>query len=512
MLAVSLAVAAAAGIAHAAAGHVGFLQSQTDGSDADGLDGALQVAVSPDGRSVYVTAFDDNALGVFARDPKTGALSFVEKEPAGGNLLMAEGVTVAPDGLNVYATGFLSDTVVALRRDPRTGMLDLVDTERDAVNGVDGLDEADSVAVAADGRHVYVTGLLDDSLAAFSRDPRDGVLEFVATLRDGEEGVDGLDAPETVRLSPDGRNVYVAADGDDSLAAFSRDPETGRLGFVEAEKDGTGGVDGLGNAFGVAIAPDGRHVYTSSWGDDAVSAFSRDPASGAVTFVETDKDDTNGVMGLADSYAVAVSPEGRNVYATGDADLSIVSFARDPRSGTLSQLDRDRVGEGNLDGAPDYGLAIPLDARNLYATASSENKLLVFSREIVATCRGQRPTLWGTDFGDEVTGTAGADVISTLAGADRALGLAGSDLVCGASARDRLKGGRGSDRLLGQAGSDTLRGGSGADRLRGGRGRDRLLGGTGGDRLRGEGGPDRLLGGTGPDRLLGGPGDDSERQ
>jgi 6-phosphogluconolactonase (cycloisomerase 2 family) len=34
--------------------------------------------VSPDGRHVYVAGQLDNAIAIFARDPLTGALTFVE--------------------------------------------------------------------------------------------------------------------------------------------------------------------------------------------------------------------------------------------------------------------------------------------------------------------------------------------------------------------------------------------------------------------------------------------------
>ena len=46
----------------------------TSGACGDGvaLDGAGRVAVSPDGRSVYVTSVSSNAIAVFDRNPATG--------------------------------------------------------------------------------------------------------------------------------------------------------------------------------------------------------------------------------------------------------------------------------------------------------------------------------------------------------------------------------------------------------------------------------------------------------
>jgi 6-phosphogluconolactonase (cycloisomerase 2 family) len=482
-----LSLAVGAGIATAAPGQLDFLQSRADGVDGDGLDRPIGIAVSPDGRNVYASGLNDDALAVFSRDRARGGLEFVEREDAQNSLDAPEGIALSPDGSSLYATGFASDTLVAFARDPATGALRPIDSERDAAGGVDGLNQADAVAVAPGGRHVYVTALIDDSLATFERDRASGALRFVEVLRDGAGDVDGLDAPEGLALSPDGRQVYVTADGDNSLAAFDRDPRSGRLRFVDVEKDGGGGVDGLGGAFGVAVSPDGRHVYTSSYGDNAVTAFARDGRSGSVSFVGTIKDGS-GVDDLNGAYAVAVSPEGRYVYATGREDAALTTFRRAPGRGALTQVDVERQGTGGLDGAPAYGIALPPDARNVYATADVQDRVLVFSRRIVARCGGRRPTLWGTDFADRLRATRGRDVIAALGGGDSVSGRRGSDALCGGGGRDRLAGGRGRDRLAG---------GRGDDRLRGGKSRDRLLGGPGADRLRGGPGRDRLLGGSG---------------
>lgn len=80
-------------------------------------------------------------------------------------------------------------------------------------------------------------------------------------------------------MSPDGTHVYTAGDGD-AVAVFSRNATTGELIFVEAKKDGVGGVDGLGNATEVTVSPNGERGYIASEADDAVAEFSRDAASG----------------------------------------------------------------------------------------------------------------------------------------------------------------------------------------------------------------------------------------
>jgi hypothetical protein len=141
---------------------------------------------------------------------------------------------------------------------------------------VDGLDLAESVASSPDGAHVYVTGSVDKAVATFSRDPATGALSFVEQDKDGVGGVDGLDSAFDVAASPDGAHVYVTGRLDDAVATFSRDSATGALTFVEQDKDGVGGVEGLDGATGVAASPDGAHVYAASEADDAVATFSRE--------------------------------------------------------------------------------------------------------------------------------------------------------------------------------------------------------------------------------------------
>jgi DNA-binding beta-propeller fold protein YncE len=107
-------------------------------------------------------------------------------------------------------------------------------------------------------------------------DAAPGGLTFVEAEFDGVGGVDGLWEARGVTVSPDGQHVYVASQWDHAVAVFSRNPTTGELTFVEAEFDGVGGVDGLAGARRVVVSSDGQHVYVASKDDDAVAAFSRD--------------------------------------------------------------------------------------------------------------------------------------------------------------------------------------------------------------------------------------------
>jgi 6-phosphogluconolactonase (cycloisomerase 2 family) len=384
--ALALLVVVGAGVAHAAPGSLAFVEQDRDGADGvTGLSLATGVAVSPDGSSVYTAAFS-GSVAAFSRDPATGALSFVEAETdgAGGvnGIGSSSSVAVSPDGAHVYVTGFSDNALATFARDGGTGALTFVEFEMDGVGGVDGLSEARQVAVSPDGAHVYASGATDDAVAAFSRSPTTGALAFIEAEKDGVGGVEGLNSAAGVSVSPDGNHVYVAGQADNAIATFARDPSTGALTFVELDQDGAGGVDGLAGAFGVSSSLDGNNVYVAAGADSAVASFLRDPSSGALTFVDQDRDGVDGVEGLALAGDVVASPDGANVYVGGATDKAVVTFSRDPVTGTLGFVEFDQDGVDGVDGLEQTaGIAASPDDRNIYAVGNVDDAVVTFSRE-----------------------------------------------------------------------------------------------------------------------------------
>jgi len=101
-------------------------------------------------------------------------------------------------------------------------------------------------------------------------------------------------------------------------------------------------LDGPGPFMGsraIALSPNGRHVYVASSGSDAIAIFSRDPKTGALTqptgkggcIAAKGADGCAAAIGLDEPNSVAVSADGKNVYATSRAGNSISSAAN--RSG-----------------------------------------------------------------------------------------------------------------------------------------------------------------------------------
>lgn len=316
---------------------VEFLTSGEGGVPEDGLTGAKSLVLGPDGGHVYVirgaTTTGPATILVFERDQANGTLALVEIQADGvGSLEGVPGqrpMALAPDGAHLYQAG-REETISIFERDGTVGALTLA--EQLDVSAIEGVDEPSAIALSSDGAHLYVTssrhtGNPDHpggSVGAFRRDPVTGLLTLVEVEVEGVDGVDGVNQARACVLSPDDDDLYVVGPGDesnDSLAVFDCDPVTGELIWVEVHRNGVGGVDGLDNPVDLALAPDGSHVYVAVQESDTLAMFEREASTGQLDFVGAlGVEDHHGFLGGASS--VAVSPDGRHVYAAAKFPLS----------------------------------------------------------------------------------------------------------------------------------------------------------------------------------------------
>jgi 6-phosphogluconolactonase (cycloisomerase 2 family) len=219
-------------------GYLTYLETEWDGvNGVNGLDAPRTVVVG--GGMVYVSGSEDDAVAVFDIAPSDGQLDYFTRAENGSlgasGLNGAWGLGISPDGLHVYAGSFHDNAIVTLQYFSFPGhILFFKGKLVDDAGGVDGIDGATSVVVSPDGNHVYVTGVRDDSVAAFQRDNATGMLTFVAAT----DNVDGLDAAWSVAVSPDGGHVYVASAADDVVSIFNRSQTTGAVSFEDVVTDG----------------------------------------------------------------------------------------------------------------------------------------------------------------------------------------------------------------------------------------------------------------------------------
>ena len=127
---------------------------------------------------------------------------------------------------------------------------------KDGVDGVDGLSYAK--VVSSDGNHLYVTA---NAVSWYERNATTGSLTYGGILKDGMDGVNGLNSANSV--TSDGNHVYVSGEVDDAVSWYERNASTGALTYGGMLKDGVNGVDGLNGAYRVTLSSDGNHAYAT---------------------------------------------------------------------------------------------------------------------------------------------------------------------------------------------------------------------------------------------------------
>lgn len=148
-------------------------------------------------------------------------------------------------------------------------------------------------------------------------------------------------------------------------------------------------VEGLAWAGAVAMSPDGLTVYASggpgnSSSADGIAVFSRNPNDGTLTYIQF----IDGITALVDPNAILVAPDGRHVYVTcqnGSGD-GIIILARDTDTGLLTHVssitdggtDADSNAVNNIAGT--VGLAASSDGEFIYVASRNDDSVSVFAR------------------------------------------------------------------------------------------------------------------------------------
>jgi 6-phosphogluconolactonase (cycloisomerase 2 family) len=309
-------------------GSLAYVSSLKQGKDGvTGLDAPASVQISKDGKQLYSTGGydgdppDSQRVGSFEINASTGEPSF-GRVVSHTNGCTNYSLSISPDGKHLYiaAKPLFGDSSMILRynRDTATGVISYVESTRNNPNG--GCAGEAFVTLSPDGKQVYTCASSDHAVCWFDRNAGNGTLSYQGSYQRPKNGADSLFDPICLSLSPDGKQCYVASNGDNAVAWFDRDLSSGNLTYRGYAQNGKNGVIGIGGILYIVTSPDGKAVYTTSVGDDAISWFNRDVASGSITYQGCIKSTDEGVAGLHYGNCEVISPDSKNVYVTSKSD------------------------------------------------------------------------------------------------------------------------------------------------------------------------------------------------
>ena len=196
------------------------------GNTISGLDGASAIAVS--GNLLFVGG-SNNALSVWRVNESSGTLG----QTAVYLNSVFDGVSMAVSDNLLFVTAEFGNALSAWRINAEAGTLSRTDLHRDGLNNIDGLGRPTSIAVSGDGALLFVTtGFLNNALSAWRVNAEEGTLSQAEIYRDGVNGIDGLNNAQNVAVSGD--LLFVVAR--DALSSLSF-PYTLSIWRINAEAE-----------------------------------------------------------------------------------------------------------------------------------------------------------------------------------------------------------------------------------------------------------------------------------
>ena len=146
--------------------------------------------------------------------------------------------------------------------------------------------------------------------------------------------------PRHLKFSPDGHFVYVLNELEQTVDAFAWDGQAGSLqsngtfaGLTDNEKAGTDGI----LASEIRIHPNGKFLYTANRGHNSISVFSIDSSSGQLTRCQ------NIPAGVNWPRNFNIEPSGKWLLCAGQNSSDVAVFAIDPESGKLTLLENAKL-------------------------------------------------------------------------------------------------------------------------------------------------------------------------
>ncbi|AOI66095.1 3-carboxymuconate cyclase [Burkholderia territorii] len=211
-----------------------------------------------------------------------------------------------------------------------------------------GIANAHAVVVSPDNRFAYVSSLGSDRIFTFALvEDADGL----RVLEHGETRVPGGFGPRHLRFARDGHTLVAVSEFQATLATFSREPDSGRLGNAQVSARHPAVVDlAQGHARPPAptvpaawaadlhLTPDERFAYVSERTSSQLLCYRRD-ADGTfepahATAIETQP------------RGFAIDPSGRWLVACGEQSEYVAVYAIAPDDGALSLRARVAGGRG----------------------------------------------------------------------------------------------------------------------------------------------------------------------
>ena len=267
-------------------------------------------------------------ISSYSINPKTGALTFLNKVDAGGGGSCH--LVLDKAGKTLFVANYGSGNVAsfAIKADGSIG-------ERTGFDQFSGSSvnparqsgpHAHAVVFSPDYRFLFVPDLGTDQVKIFRVDAAKGTFAHndpaFATVKPGL-------GPRHFTFGKDGKFAYTLCEMGSSVAVFAYDPVKGALTPVQTISTLPSGFKGEDDSAEIEVDRSGRFLYASNRGNDSITVFAIDPAKGTLTKVQVEP--SQGKI----PRNFALDPTGKYLVVGNQKSDQMVVFSVDQKDGQL---------------------------------------------------------------------------------------------------------------------------------------------------------------------------------
>ncbi|MGH6861415.1 MAG: lactonase family protein [Phyllobacterium sp.] len=316
----------------------------TPADDCLGIDNPGYLAIDEKNKRLYaaveVPAWNENLVVAFDVDPVSGALSYINMQPALGNttchlgfdqtrqIVFASNYTVAPLGarpgnalaaFSLRADGGLDPAFAAVSHEGANAILPT--TKR----------QHGHCAVASpDNRTLFVCDLGLDRIMAYVLPEKGEELKLAATpFTQLPEGA----GPRHLTFHPNGKTSYVINELNSTISVLDYDADRASLTVLQTLPTLPEDFSGENTCAEIAVSADGRFVYGSNRGHDSIAHYAVGE-NGELSLVGWTASQGRGPRNFT------IDPSGRFMLVANQKGGGIAIFKRDIDSGALEDTGR----------------------------------------------------------------------------------------------------------------------------------------------------------------------------
>jgi 6-phosphogluconolactonase len=292
------------------------------------------LAVSPDEKYVYSAGEVDNngAVYAFSFNKKSGDLTQLSTQSSNGNFPCH--VAIDKTGKWVIAGNYGAGSLTVLPVEANGSLGKPTQTIQHEGKGINAERQekphVHSINIAPNNRDIFVADLGIDKIVTYSLDAKTGKLTNgnppFTKVQDGS-------GPRHFTIHPNGKFAYVIQELTSQVTVF--DYKNGSLVAKQSLSTLPADFKGDNSCADIHISPDGKFLYGSNRFHDTIVIYAIDPKTGTLTYIGEQS-----VMGKVPRNFM-IDPTGNFVLVANQKTDNIVIFKRDKVKGTLTPTGKE---------------------------------------------------------------------------------------------------------------------------------------------------------------------------